>query len=82
MEVQELEARIDRIERELFYKDAKYRFSNGNVIFRNGIVILPDSDEGKTIQSILDKQKQTKETNERQSKKWEKLTGKKRRGVK
>jgi len=73
-ELNELEARIERIEREIFYKDRKYRFSNDNVIFRNGVPILPSSEEGKQIEAIMQRQRDDKIANEKQKKRHAEIT--------
>jgi len=52
----------------------KFRFSTGNFIFRGGRVLDPRSSEGKTIQSILKRQKEDRELNARQRERFQKIT--------
>ena len=51
------------------------RFSNNNVIFKNEKAINPKSDEGKTIQAILDRQKRDRAVNAEQKKLFSAITG-------
>ena len=52
----------------------KFKFSTGNFIFRGGSVIDPRSSEGKTIESILKRQKEDRELNARQRERFQKIT--------
>ncbi len=52
----------------------RYRFSTGNFIFRSGSLIDPRSSEGRTIQDILKRQRETRELNARQRMKFQKIT--------
>jgi len=74
--ISRLESRMERLERTVIYSDRKWRFTNNNVIFKNGIAIDPKSPEGETIEKILAVQNKTRLDNLRQRKKWEELTGK------
>jgi len=44
----------------------RWTFSTGNVIFRNGRPIDPQSAEGRTIESIYERQRRDREANARQ----------------
>lgn len=52
----------------------KYRFSSGNYIFRSGRLIDPKSSEGKTIEDILQRQRETRELNARQKERFRQIT--------
>ena len=52
----------------------RYRFSTGNFIFRSGKLIDPKGSEGKTINDILKRQRETRELNARQRKRFQKIT--------
>ena len=52
----------------------RFKFSTDNFIFRGGSVIDPRSSEGKTIESILKRQKEDRELNARQRERFQKIT--------
>jgi hypothetical protein len=52
----------------------KFRFSSGNFIFRSGSLIDPRSAEGRNIESILKRQRETRELNARQRERFRKIT--------
>ena len=52
----------------------KYRFSNGNFIFRSGTLVDPGSSEGRTIEAILRRQRETRELNAKQRKRFQQIT--------
>ena len=52
----------------------RYRFSTGNFIFRSGKLVDPKSSEGKTINDILKRQRETRALNARQRKRFQTIT--------
>ena len=52
----------------------RFRFSSGNFIFQSGKLIDPNSSQGTIIESILKRQRETRDLNKKQKERFRKIT--------